>query len=187
MNNEELKKFVNKIFQKKGYPPVKNFGKEFSDGSKFSFSPNIFLLVLFQLLFNLMYDEKIDCHLRQSALLEDRLLNWSRINSIICFNYLQQRLYLVEPTMKSLAKGVKSECIFKLIRVLINTQQQDYAQAVAGDTKALNDIADEIETDQPLFTNEESMNGTILHDKILDGQVDEDGELGLPQYVQEQI
>ena len=49
--------------------------------------------------------------------------------------------------MKSLAKGTKSECIFKLIRVLINTQQQDYSAAVAGDTRDLVDIADELETD----------------------------------------
>ena len=76
MDKDELKKFVNKIFQKKGHPPIKSFAKEFADG------------VLFQLLFNLVYDEKIDCKLRQSALIEDRLLNWSRINSMICFNYL---------------------------------------------------------------------------------------------------
>ena len=49
--------------------------------------------------------------------------------------------------MKSLAKGTKSECIFKLIRVLINTQQQDYSAAVDGDTRDLVDIADELETD----------------------------------------
>ena len=35
MDNEQLKKFVNKIFTKKGYPPVKNFGKEFADGSRY--------------------------------------------------------------------------------------------------------------------------------------------------------
>ena len=34
MDNEALKKFVNKIFTKKGYTAVKNFGKEFADGSK---------------------------------------------------------------------------------------------------------------------------------------------------------
>ena len=37
MDNDQLKKFVNKIFQKKGYPPVKNFGKEFADGGKYLF------------------------------------------------------------------------------------------------------------------------------------------------------
>jgi hypothetical protein len=68
-----------------------------------------------------MYDEKIDCKLRTSALVEDRILNWSRINSQICFNYLQQRFYLVEPTMKSLAKGNNSDTSFKLLKVLLNT------------------------------------------------------------------
>jgi len=79
-----------------------------------------------------MYDEKIDCRLRPSALVEDRLLNWNRINckyvlhlhldiAMICFNYLQQKFYLVEPTMKTLAKGTNSDAIFKLIKVLINT------------------------------------------------------------------
>ena len=90
--------------------------------------------------------------------------------------------------MKSLAKGTKSDCIFKLIRVLINTQQQDYSSAVAGDTQALNDIADELETDQGLFTNQEAMNGTVYQDKIMD-QMDEteDGVYGIPSYVNEQI
>ena len=35
MDKAELRKFVNKIFTKRGYPAVKNFGKEFADGSKF--------------------------------------------------------------------------------------------------------------------------------------------------------
>ena len=30
----DIKKFVNGIFAKKGFPPVKNFADEFSDGSK---------------------------------------------------------------------------------------------------------------------------------------------------------
>ena len=72
----ELKKIINKIFTKKGHPPVTKVGEGFADGT------------LFQLLFNLVYDEQIDCKLRTSALVEDRLLNWNRINSNICFNYL---------------------------------------------------------------------------------------------------
>ena len=88
--------------------------------------------ILFQLLFNLMYDEHINCKLKPSALVEDRLLNWNRINSMICFNYLQQRFYLVEPTMKSLALGKNSDAIFTLIKVLISTQQEDYAMACKG-------------------------------------------------------
>ena len=34
MDQEDLRKFVNQIFKKKGYPPVKDFAGEFSDGSK---------------------------------------------------------------------------------------------------------------------------------------------------------
>ncbi len=74
-----------------------------------------------------MYDEKIDCKLVKNEKFFDervkynnRLLNWSRINQMICFNYLQQRFYLVEPTMKTLAKGHNADAIFKLIKVLIN-------------------------------------------------------------------
>lgn len=114
MDKEDLRKFVNQIFRKKAFPPVKNFSREFADG------------ILFVRLFNIMYDEKLDLKLQTSALVEDRLYNWSRINSMICFNYLQQKFYLVEPTMKSLAKGSNSDAIFKLIKVLISVQQQDY-------------------------------------------------------------
>lgn len=35
MDKKELKKFVNKILEKKGHKPVMEFAKEFSDGSKF--------------------------------------------------------------------------------------------------------------------------------------------------------
>ena len=68
MDKDELRKFVNKIFKKRGHPAVKSFAKEFADG------------ILFQLLFNLLYDEKIDCKLRTSGDPEVRLLNWNRIN-----------------------------------------------------------------------------------------------------------
>ena len=74
---------------------------------------------------------------------------------MICFNYLQQKFYLVEPTMKSLAKGSNSDAIFKLIKVLISVQQQDYEQALGGDINILGDISDNIETDQKLFQQNE--------------------------------
>lgn len=46
MDKDELRKFVNKIFAKKGYPPVKHFGKEFADGSKYhSIQLNFILIV----------------------------------------------------------------------------------------------------------------------------------------------
>jgi len=32
---DDLRKIVNKIFTKKGYPPVKKFGEEFADGILF--------------------------------------------------------------------------------------------------------------------------------------------------------
>ena len=34
MDKAELKAFTNKILAKKGFPPVKHFCKEFSDGGK---------------------------------------------------------------------------------------------------------------------------------------------------------
>ena len=35
MDKKELKKFVNKILAKKGHAPVREFAKEFADGSKY--------------------------------------------------------------------------------------------------------------------------------------------------------
>ena len=40
MDKKELKQFVNKILEKKGIPPVKEFAKEFADGSK-----SLFMLI----------------------------------------------------------------------------------------------------------------------------------------------
>jgi hypothetical protein len=76
MNDKEIKKFVNKIFEQKGLPKVKNFPQEFSDG------------ILFQSLFNILYDENINCKLEKSGIPDQRVLNWNRINAMICFNYL---------------------------------------------------------------------------------------------------
>lgn len=55
--------------------------------------------------------------------------------------------------MKTLAKGTNSDCIYKLIKVLLNTQQTDYDPAVQGDTSALHDIADELDVNKPLFSS----------------------------------
>ena len=86
----------------------------------------------FQELFNILFDERIDCKLVKSNLLHERVLNWNRINGTlsfnhimflllasICFNYLQQQFYLVKPTMKSLAKGNNEEVVLKLLKNLI--------------------------------------------------------------------
>jgi hypothetical protein len=68
MDKKELKKFVNKILEKKGHAPIKEFAREFSDG------------IMYQNVFNALFDEQIDCHLKPSALVDERLLNWNRIN-----------------------------------------------------------------------------------------------------------
>ena len=49
MDKQDLKNFINKILQKGGYPPVKHFAREFSDG------------IMYQLIFNLLFDSHIDC------------------------------------------------------------------------------------------------------------------------------
>ena len=108
-------------------------------------------------LFNILYEEKVNCHLSKSILFEDKVLNWSRINAVICFNYLQQRFYLVEPTMKTLAKGKSKKAIFKLLRVLINTSQDNYGDA---DPSTVKEIADVIEADGALAKVE--LKGNIL-------------------------
>ena len=70
--------------------------------------------------------------------------------------------------MKSLAKGTSSDSIYKLLKVTINTQQQIFAEAMKH-TGALEDIADKLETDQPLFDQEETKDGVKYNQKILDG------------------
>lgn len=49
--------------------------------------------------------------------------------------------------MKSLAKGTSSDCIFKLIKVMMNTQQEIFAEALKN-TDAIEDIADKLETNK---------------------------------------
>eukprot|EP00347_Sterkiella_histriomuscorum_P011974 403370383 len=134
----DIKKFVNEIFAKKGIPAVKNFAKEFSDG------------ILFQSLFNILYDEKVDCKLEKSNLVEQKCLNWNKINASICFNYLQQQFYLVKPSMKALAKGNNEEVIIKLLKNLINCTQSNYHDTYLDDA-GIRDIADVMQTEQPLY------------------------------------
>ena len=93
-----------------------------------------------------MYEESIDCRLVKSALVEDRVLNWNRINCQICFNYLQQEFYLVSPTMKTLAAGKSQKAILKLLRILINTSQSNFGDLNLDD-ECIRDIADVITTE----------------------------------------
>ena len=85
----------------------------------------------------------------------------------ICFNYLQQRFYLVEPTMKALAKGNNSSAIFKLIKVLISTQQQDYEEAIGGNTMGLTDISEQLEVNQKLFGTDDLKATSMMDNTFL--------------------
>lgn len=83
---------------------VRNLAADFSDG------------FLFQELFNILYDEKIDCCLEgvkdapnPKLPYETKVLNWNKINAGICFNYFQQQFYFVQGTMLTLAKGKSGE------------------------------------------------------------------------------
>ena len=69
-------KAVNAVFATKKRPPVKNLSEEFADGFKF------------QELFNVLFDENVDCRLSKDTTLNARIGNWNRINAAICFNYL---------------------------------------------------------------------------------------------------
>ena len=93
-----------------------------------------------------MYEEKIDCKLVKSNLVDDKLLNWNRINAVICFNYLQQEFYLVSPTMRTLAGGRSAKAVVKLLRILINTSQGNFGDMNLPDD-CIKDIADIITAD----------------------------------------
>lgn len=97
-------------------------------------------------MFNILYEENINCRLVKSTLVEDKLLNWNRINAQICFNYLQQEFYLVKPTMVTLANGKSNKAILKLLRILINTSQSNFGDLNLDDN-CIRDIADIIEED----------------------------------------
>ena len=88
--------------------------------------------------------------------------------------------------MKSLAKGTSSDCIFKLIKVMINTQQDIFAEALQN-TDAIEDIADKLETSKQLFENEENCKGTFLNKGVYDKDEIEDKNYKIPEYVEEQI
>ena len=55
--------------------------------------------------------------------------------------------------MKALAKGTHEKYIFKLLRVLIDTHQEDLGRAIIGDTAVIEDIADKLETPTPKYAN----------------------------------
>ena len=80
----DLRVLINKIFEMRGGWKVTNLATDFSDG------------FLFQELFNILYDERIDCKLEgvskypnDKIPLEIKIMNWNKINAGICFNYFQ--------------------------------------------------------------------------------------------------
>ena len=95
-NKSDLKGFLNEIFAKKGISPVKNIPIDFADGSNIIILNYVIksinylntVIVLFEKLFNILYDERVDCKLIKSPLLDVKIQNWNKINASICFNYL---------------------------------------------------------------------------------------------------
>lgn len=139
---------------------VKNWASEFSDG------------FLFLKLFNILYEESIDCKLVKSNLVDDKILNWNRINAVICFNYLQQEFYLVSPTMRTLAAGRSSKAIIKLLRILINTSQGNFGDLNLPD-ECITDIADVITADVGQGDDVKELEGDpseYQDDEFFDGQ-----------------
>ena len=115
---------------------VKNIAVDFSDG------------FLFQELFNILYDEKINCHLEgvqgapnPSMPLEMKVSNWNKINAAICFNYFQQQFYLFTGTIKALAKGKSGVLTSKAIRELLIAMQGTHHNLFDNDVD-VRDIAD---------------------------------------------
>ena len=132
----DLRILLNKIFAMRGGWKVKNLAVDFSDG------------FLFQELFNILYDENINCCLEgvtdgpNSKLpYETKVLNWNKINAGICFNYFQQQFYFVQGTMLTLAKGKSGELTAQAIRELLIAMQGTHHNAFEDETD-VRDIAD---------------------------------------------
>jgi len=86
----DLRCLLNRIFALRGGWKVKNIAMDFSCG------------FLFQELFNILYDERIDCCLEgckdapnPKLPVETKITNWNKINAGICFNYFQQQFFFV--------------------------------------------------------------------------------------------
>lgn len=71
----------------------------------------------------MLYDENMKLPLQKSELLQEKMLNWNKINGAICFTYLQQQFFLVQESMKALASGKKEKITIATIKKLIQTTQ----------------------------------------------------------------
>ena len=68
MDKEKTKRFVNDMFEKGGDKAIQNFAGEFTDATKF------------QRLFNIMFDEKLDCGIQATDIESECVENWRKIN-----------------------------------------------------------------------------------------------------------
>ena len=132
----DLRVLLNRIFAMRGGWKVKNLAEDFSCG------------FLFQELFNILYDEKINCCLEGNKEgpnpripLENKIGNWNKINAGICFNYFQQQFYLVQGSMTTLAKGKNNELTAQAIRELLIAMQGTH-HTTFDDAVDVRDIAD---------------------------------------------
>ena len=87
--------------------------------------------------------------------------------------------------MKSLAKGTSSDCIFKLLKVTISTQQQIYSEALKN-TEIIEDITEKVESPLPLFGEDESMDG-IQYNNPIDEEGPDPNHKYFPSYIEDQI
>ena len=123
-------------------------------------------------MFNILYEENINCRIVKSTLVDDKMLNWNRLNAQICFNYLQQEFYLVKPTMRTLAQGKSQKAILKLLRILINTSQSTFGDLDLDD-ECIQDIADVVTAETP--------NGVVGAATLADSSVRVDFGEGKPR------
>ena len=120
-DNKALKGLINDIFETNGRARVKKFAKEFSDGRRFAD------------LFNLLFDQQLSIPFSADGTLEDKVQNWNKINAMICFNYLQQDFYLGASTMTALAKGDSLDTLMHILRLLVNSSQLYYHEAIVDE------------------------------------------------------
>lgn len=132
----DLRILLNKIFSIRGGWVVKNIARDFSDG------------FLFQELFNILYDERVDCCLEgvmdnpnPNLPYETKVCNWNKINAGICFNYFQQQFFFVQGTMQTLAKGKNGVLTAQAIRELLIAMQGTHHNTFDDDVD-VREIAD---------------------------------------------
>ena len=159
MEGKDLLKLVNQILAKRGIAPAKDLAKDFADG------------ILYEKLFNVLYDERVNCHLVKSPMLDVKMQNWNKINATICFNYLQQQFYMVAGTMKSLAQGKNEKVTSTMIKHLINSTQGTQFETFLDD-EGIRDIADVVETEQELYSGEEKQQLNSSHAVLVGDEKD---------------